>query len=495
MPTRDEYLAMAHRQLMRSSLWRFTSEMFMHVYKRPYIFADHHRRICDALDSVVRGDSRRLMINIPPRYGKTELVSRMFTAYGLALNPAARFISLSYSADLVEGNSEAVKRVVGSQLFERLFGTTVDRERKNTTHEWYTTAGGGLYVAPFHGQITGFGAGLMDSSEDLMDEKAFDAFTPEGAPGKFSGALVIDDPLKPADATSDRVREGVNRLFETTIRNRVNSRRTPIIIIMQRLHENDLCGYLLGKEGRVEDGGLWTVITASALTQDADGNEHALWPHMHTVEELHRLWEADPVVFETQYQQDPRPHEDMVYTLFQEYDTFPEGRYIVKNYTDPAGRGKDDTVSVDYREYPETGECYIVSVVCSGKGVEYTVPEIARMLTRDGVQVCKIEGNGLGDPFAALVRDAVRRMGNGTTRIDVFPQTGNKESRILNNASRVQNLIHYPHNWRWLWPPFYAGVTGYRRSGGARQRDDVPDALTGMIEKREPMNRTRYART
>ena len=60
----------------------------------------------------------------------------------------------------------------------------------------------------------------------------------------FAGAIVIDDPIKPEDALSETIRERVNNRFESTIRNRVNSRNTPIIIIMQRLHEHDLCGYL-----------------------------------------------------------------------------------------------------------------------------------------------------------------------------------------------------------------------------------------------------------
>ena len=82
----------------------------------------------------------------------------------------------------------------------------------------------------------------------------------------FAGAIIIDDPIKPEDALSDTVRERVNNRFETTIRNRVNSRKTPIIIIMQRLHEHDLCGYL--QEIEPDE---WTVITLPCITYDADG--------------------------------------------------------------------------------------------------------------------------------------------------------------------------------------------------------------------------------
>src|SRR5699024_11836648 len=104
------------------------------------------------------------------------------------------------------------------------------------------------------GQVTGFGSGRLDSDIDAMDGGnavfVFDDHTNEllkmvGATTNiFQGAIMIDDPIKPEDAASDLVRERINQRLENTIRNRVNSRRTPIIIIMQRLHEHDLCGYL-----------------------------------------------------------------------------------------------------------------------------------------------------------------------------------------------------------------------------------------------------------
>ena len=155
---RNEVLAMAHRQLMTSSLRRFTSEVFLYVHKTPFIFGRHHEIICDALDDVVAGNCRKLIINIAPRYGKTELVSKMFMAYGFALNPKCKFIHLSYSASLTAENSVAVKDIVNCALFRRLFKARVRRGR-DTMAKWDTEDGGGLYATSTLGQITGFGAG------------------------------------------------------------------------------------------------------------------------------------------------------------------------------------------------------------------------------------------------------------------------------------------------------------------------------------------------
>lgn len=96
----------------------------------------------------------------------------------------------------------------------------------------------------------------------------------------FAGAIVIDDPIKPEDALSETIRERVNNRFESTIRNRVNSRNTPIIIIMQRLHEHDLCGYL--QEIEPEE---WTVLSLPCIWHDENGQEQPLWEFKHTLED------------------------------------------------------------------------------------------------------------------------------------------------------------------------------------------------------------------
>ncbi|MCD8265621.1 MAG: phage terminase large subunit [Prevotellaceae bacterium] len=290
---------------------------------------------------------------------------------------------------------------------------------------------------------------------------------------------MIDDPIKPDDAQSDRVRDHVNELFDTTIRSRVNSRSTPVIIIMQRLHEDDLCGHLIRREP-----GDWTVLKLPALRTDPDGTEHALWEHMHTVEELHRLWEDTPFVFLTQYQQEPTPKEGLLYTRFNEYDTLPVGDYIVKNYTDTADTGSDDCASVDYAEFIGTGECYILDLYASPASVETSVPEIARMMDRDGVEVANIESNNGGHIFAVSVREALRRMGNDFTRIEWFTQRGNKEARLTNTADRVQNMIYWPRGWETRWPRAAQRLRSFRKEG-RNAHDDIPDALTGVIEKRE----------
>ena len=99
-----------HKQLLSSSLLQFTTKMFAYTSKREYVVGEHHKIICNALMDVIKGRTNKLIINIAPRYGKTLLCSQMFIAYGLALNPASKFLHISYSGSLVQDNSMVVDR-------------------------------------------------------------------------------------------------------------------------------------------------------------------------------------------------------------------------------------------------------------------------------------------------------------------------------------------------------------------------------------------------
>lgn len=463
----------------------FTRYIFKSKYGRKFVVGRHHRVIAHALDRILAGDPeyQYTMINLPPRYSKTELVIKSFVAEGFARNPQSRFLHLSYSNDLTLDNSRDILEVLSADFYRRLYPDVYVTGK--SAKMWRTTAGGGFYAASSGGQVTGFGAGQVDNADDV-EAAEMDDYIATAEDYQFAGAVLVDDPLKPEDALSDLKRERVNARFENTIRSRTNSRHTPIVIIMQRLHERDLCGYLLEQEGRIEDGGKWKVISLPALSVDEEGNEHALWPFKHTVEELHAKRDNDPYVFDTQYQQDPTPIEGLMYAAgFQVYDTLPEPpagvRPVRKNYTDTADTGSDFLCSIDYLEFPDQ-TCYVIDVLYTDKPMEFTQPETARMLNRDGITQANIESNNGGHAFAIAVRDILRRMGNRTTAINWFAQTANKAVRIFMHSAEVQNMVFMPRGWEHRWPAFYKAVTGHRKEGG-NAHDDAPDALTGIIEK------------
>ena len=248
--------------------------------------ADHHRLICNALMRVYRGECKRLIINVPPRYSKTELAVVNFIAWCFGHVPDAEFIHASYSGTLAGNNSANARELMQHEAFASIFPRC--RVASEARAHWTTTAGGVMYATGAGGTITGFGAGKHR----------------EG----FGGAIIIDDPHKADEAASEVIRKGVIDWFQNTVESRKNSPDTPIIVIMQRLHEQDLAGWLLGdrKDGKPVPGGngeVWEHLCLSAWKDDGA----PLWPEKHSAEDLQRMERAAPYVFAGQYRQRPAP--------------------------------------------------------------------------------------------------------------------------------------------------------------------------------------------
>ena len=208
----------------------------------------HHYVIEYVLQSVYDGDITRLIVNIAPGYSKTEQVVLNFITRGLAINPRSKYIHASYSGDLAQENSSKIKEMVGSEQFQELWPMDIRVDSKGKKR-WFTELGGGMMAAPAGGQITGFRAGRME-------------------PG-FTGAFVIDDPVKPDDAYSSVKRNAINNRFNNTMRSRLAVENVPMVVIMQRIHEDDLSGYLL-KGG---SGDTWHHLTIPTLLTDEEINK------------------------------------------------------------------------------------------------------------------------------------------------------------------------------------------------------------------------------
>lgn len=472
-----------------SSFEKYTKVMFRQQYKKSFIVAEHHRQIFLALQDVVDCKCKKLIINMPPRYGKTEIAIKSFISWCFALNPKCRFLHLSYSDMLVNDNSDTVRSIMQEPLYKQLFPKSGLATEKGASKRWKTKAGGELYAVSTQGQVTGFGAGNVDEDENDSQTQITgiddldDILNMIGAQTNvFQGAIVIDDPMKPEDAESEIVRERINNRFENTIRNRTNSRNTPIIIIMQRLNEHDLCGYL--KEIEPDE---WRVLSLPAIQTDPETNEeHALWPMKHTLDELHKLRDLNPLVFDTQYMQDPTPKEGLMYADgFRTYtrEELPTGTATLKkyNYTDVADTGADSLCSICFIDTPTT--VYVTDIYFSSASMETTERKVAEMLTINQTVDALIESNSGGRGFARNVKTILRtRLRNYKCAINTFAQSQNKKTRIFTASGGVMNDIVFPVGWEKKWPQFYNAIMSYRKDNKKKQHDDAPDCLTGVYE-------------
>ena len=184
----------------------------------------HHYAIEYVLQAVFDCKIDRLIINIAPGYTKTEQAVLNFITRGIALNPRSKYIHTSYSGDLAQENSSKIKQTVQTPEFQELWPMQTRTDTKGKKR-WFTDLGGGMMATASGGQITGFRAGRMESG--------------------FTGAFINDDPVKPDDAYSNVKRNAINNRFNNTMRSRLAVESVPMINIMQRIHEDDLTGFLL----------------------------------------------------------------------------------------------------------------------------------------------------------------------------------------------------------------------------------------------------------
>lgn len=243
------------RELARRSILDFT----LHT-KPDYQINWHHRIVARYLDMFARGELTRLMVFMPPRHGKSELVSRRLPAYLLGRNPDAQIISTSYSADLANAMNRDVQRIIDDPKYDELFPSTRlsgGRDKYKRTDDLFEVVGkrGSLRSAGVGGGITGMGANY----------------------------IIIDDPVKNREeAESPTYRNNVWNWYTSTLYTR-KEKGAAILLTVTRWHQDDLAGRLLQTQGE-QHADKWTVVNFPAI---ADGTLHpddprqpheALWP-------------------------------------------------------------------------------------------------------------------------------------------------------------------------------------------------------------------------
>ena len=312
MPT-DPLRLMVERVKCEQDHLFFTRRFFLPRMGFRFSVNWHHVYIAWVVDELLSGRIKNAVINVPPGAGKTELMTNLVPR-GIALNPRSRFLYLSYSQSLVEDVSATARNIVKSEDFQALWPVDISTDT-DAKGSWKTTVdgfnAGHVYAASMGGQVTGRRAGTLDDG--------------------FTGAIIIDDPLKPEDAFSKASRDKANRKILNTVNSRKARSDTPIIMIMQRLHSDDPTGFVLS-------GGLpgeWSQISIPALIDDAyiaslppqiaamvprdvardDKGRQSYWPQKESLESLLQLEQggqdkAGQVVsrytFASQYMQQPR---------------------------------------------------------------------------------------------------------------------------------------------------------------------------------------------
>jgi predicted phage terminase large subunit-like protein len=273
----------AYWAAVRLDLNVFLSQSFNTIHPgKAFLDNWHIHAIVHSLELSIGGVQPRLIINLPPRQLKSFITSVVLPAFILGQDPSAKIICISYSDELAKTLARDFKRIVESAWYPKIFPHV--QPIKTTENEFVTDQGGFRYATSVGGTLTGRG-------------------------GDF---IIIDDPIKPEEVNSDSTRKKVNDWFQSTLFSRLDDKkRSVMIIVMQRLHVNDLTGFALDSGGfkklsfpAIATGDAFIPVSATDTYHRKDGEPlHPEYEDLRTLERVRD--QIGTYNFLSQYQQSP----------------------------------------------------------------------------------------------------------------------------------------------------------------------------------------------
>ena len=309
---------------------------FCLTYDKNYVVNWHHRALAEALERVESGETKRLIIEMPPRHGKSQLASIYFPAWYLGRNPDKEIITCSYSADLAKDFGGKTRNVVKDAQYQNIFGTRLQQD-STSKDKWHTQDGGSYTSVGVGGPITGRGANV----------------------------LIIDDPLKNREeAESQVMRDKIWDWYTSTAYTRLE-KDAAVIVITTRWHMDDLVGRLKDREGK--GGDQWETVRFPAISTD----NRALWPEKYDLKALDQIKKTIGVYdWNALYQQKPISSETQEFHK-SEFRYFTDEEVQHKDFyyyamVDPAVSQKetaDNSAIVVVAKEKTAPEIYIVDVI------------------------------------------------------------------------------------------------------------------------------------
>ena len=387
--------------------------------------------IAAELEACRRGETKRLIINVPPRSLKSHCASVAFPAWLLGHDSSAQIIVASYAQELANKLSSDCRTLSASSFYQELFSTRLSPQRQ-ALQEFTTTKNGFRMATSVGGVLTGRGADF----------------------------IIVDDPLKPDEALSDSQRKAVNDWFDHSLYSRLNNKKDGcIILIMQRLHEDDLIGHVMGVEP-------WKVIRFPAIAEEDETHmirtpygtqqferraAEALHPAREPLEILNHLREAlGEYNFAAQYQQSPAPLGGGLVKAewFKTYTAadVPEKFEMILQSWDTANKPTElSNYSVCTSWGVKEKHLYLLQVIRKRLGY----PELKRAVREQaevfGPQTILIEDRASG---TQLIQELV---GEGMHAIKSYEPAMDKIMRMHSVTSTIENgFVHLPDKACWL---------------------------------------------
>ncbi len=392
----------------------------------------HIDAICHALERVAAGEIRRLIITLPPRHLKSTIASAAFPAFLLGRNPSTRIVTASYVDELSVKQSSESRQIMESPWYAQMFPGTVIRPDQNRQHDFHTTRNGFRLATSVGGSLTGFGGDI----------------------------LIIDDPMKAEDARSATKRQAAIEWFRHTAATRLDNPKTgAIVLIQQRLHEEDLAGVLL-------DGGGWEHLNLPAIAEEPSEIEigHGRVWRREIGEVLHearmsrsdldsKRIEVGSLHFAAQYQQRPGPAggEIVKWAWFPRYveNTLSPrlGDAVIQSWDFAFTVAESSDYSVCLTFLYRDGTLYLMDVVRRRMMGPELVNFIPQHVVRWKASTVLIEAAGISVPLCQTLLRMNRKL------YQIAVPKGDKESRLAGWAHLIeQGRVHLPEEAPWLRP-------------------------------------------
>ncbi len=421
-----------YQTVCRQDLYTFTTRCFAELLAGTAFLPNWHMEVIAAkLQQCMDGKIRRLIINLPPRHLKSLMASIALPAFWLGRHPNASIVNVTYGQALSDKFARDCRTIITAPWYQNLFATRLINPRA-ALQELTTTAGGSRFATSVNGVLTGRGADV----------------------------IIIDDPLKPDDAVSEVQRKAANQWYDATLYSRLNDKsKGVIIIIMQRLHEDDLVGHLLKQEG-------WEILSFPAIAEIDE--EHvvetifgprrfyrptgaALHPERESIETLEKIRQTIGTYnFAGQYQQSPAPAGGGMVkeAWFGRYDQSLPGQQFdqILQSWDTANKPSE---LADYS-------------VCTTWGIKachfYLLNVFRKQLAYPDLKRAVLEQHQLFNPSTILIEDK----GSGTQLIQELIESGlsvivpykpqgDKIMRLHAQTATIENgFVHLPLEAHWL---------------------------------------------
>lgn len=434
------------RELARRDFKSFLLQKWQHYNKAPFNDNWHFDFLGKILESTLppkenenREILKRVMINMPPSYGKTETIARSFIAWALGQNRKRKIMYISYSDELCRKISNQVRDLLKSSFWANVFESKPIFLQDNSA-EFVLKEGGGLFVTTLKSAITGFHA----------------------------DSIFIDDPIKVSGMSSRLEREAVKQNFKESVLSRLQNTQSNITILMQRLGDEDLCGFLLDERHfSPEIIQQWQVFSLKALESEnkiyriGDFSYfrkagEPLFPTKHTKEQLESLrLQMGNDEFSTQYLQEPLVSEagyfeECYFKIVPSYEVGRTNDYIfVDNAMSVKESADNRAISlIGVESHTELKERYVLKDCIFGIfSEEQTISHIIDLMLISPSAKVYIESDGGGLTLERLLNKEIVRI-NASLKAKNKPIINNQiqcytPSRKIQKVEKIKALRPY----------------------------------------------------